>query len=56
MRRLALASVSANGGSGKVLPKDREGRTIKPFPFKARTWVSPDGKMIISAAFTPEDT
>ncbi len=56
MRRLALASVSANGGSGKFLPKDKEGRTIRPLPFQSGNRVSPDGKMIISAAFTPEDT
>lgn len=56
MRRLALASVSANGGSGKFLPKDKKGRTIRPLPFQSGNRVSPDGKMIISAAFTPEDT
>jgi len=50
-----IASVSSNGGIGKPLPQDKEGRSIRHFPFQGGIHVSPDGKTIISAAFTPAD-
>lgn len=53
--RIALASVSANGGSGKFLPNDPEGKIIRQLGFQSGNRISPDGKMIISAAWTSED-
>lgn len=56
MFRLALASVSANGGSGKFLHKGQEGKDIIQITGLSGNRISPDGKMIISAAWTAKDT
>lgn len=51
-----LASIPANGGIGKPLPKDYEGKVIHQFPFQSGNRISPDGKMIITSAFTSVDS
>ena len=56
MYRLALASVSAKGGSGKLLSKNQEGKNLRQLAFQGGNRVSPDSKTIVSAAWTPEDT
>jgi len=50
-----LASVPASGGNGKPLPGDKEGKDIRLFNYQGGNRVSPDGKMIIAGAWTPED-
>jgi Tol biopolymer transport system component len=51
-----LASIPANGGTGKPLPKNHEGKAIGQLPFQSGNRISPDGKMIISSAYTSSDT
>jgi len=51
-----LASIPANGGNGKPLPKNHEGKAIGQLPFQSGNRISPDGKMIISSAYTSSDT
>lgn len=55
-RRLTLASVSANGGIGKPILKEHEGKVIGQLPYQSGNRISPDGKMIISSAYTSSDT
>ena len=54
--RLALASVPAVGGNGKLLPKDLDGKTIRQLGNQSGNRLSPDGKTIVSAGWTAEDT
>jgi Tol biopolymer transport system component len=54
--RLFLASVPANGGIGKPLPRDQKGETIRSMSYQGGNRLSPDGKWIISAAWTPADS
>lgn len=51
-----LASVPANGGSGKPLAKDLDGTDIRQLPYQSGNRISPDGKTLISSAWTPADT
>ena len=54
-----LASVPANGGNGKAIPTDyegKEGKVINHLMVQSGNRISPDGKMIISAAVTSLDT
>jgi len=51
-----LASVPANGGSGKPLGKDLDGTDIRQLPYQSGNRISPDGKTLISSAWTPADT
>jgi len=53
---LVFASVSANGGNGKSLPKYQEGESINLRTYQGGNRISRDGKMIIAAAWTPKDT
>jgi Tol biopolymer transport system component len=53
---LRFASVSANGGTGKPLAIYQEGESINLKTYQGGNRVSPDGKWIISAAWTSEDT
>ncbi|MHA2403935.1 MAG: hypothetical protein ACXADH_13150, partial [Candidatus Kariarchaeaceae archaeon] len=55
-RRLLLASVPAVGGKGNPLPKNEEVKIIRTISYQGGNRVSPDGKWIISAAWTPADT
>ena len=54
--RTWLASVPAKGGSGQPLPEDKERVTLRLPEYSGGNRVSPDGKMIISSAWTSEDT
>jgi Tol biopolymer transport system component len=54
--RTWLASVRANGGSGQPLPEDKERVTLRLPEYRGGNRVSPDGKMIISSAWTSADT
>lgn len=54
--RLTLASVSASGGTGKPVLKQYEGKVIGQLPYQSGNRISPDGKMIISSAYTSSDT
>ncbi|MDO9340302.1 MAG: tetratricopeptide repeat protein [Bacteroidales bacterium] len=54
--RLSLASVSSVGGVGNFLPKNEEGKNVHSLSYQGGNRVSPDGKWIISAAWTPTDT
>jgi len=54
--RLVLASVPAVGGNGKLLPKDLDGKTIRQLGNQSGNRLSPDGKTIVSAGWTAEDT
>jgi len=49
-----LAVVSANGGKGQVLPLKKDPLIYFPYQFQSGNRVSPDGKMIISAATSKE--
>ena len=54
-----LASVPSTGGSGKAIPTDyiaKEGKTINHLLIQSGNRISPDGKMIITAAVTSADT
>ena len=53
--RLALASVSTEGGSGKFLFRGMERNNLKLLGYQGGNRVSPDGKMIISAAWSAND-
>jgi len=50
-----LAVVSAQGGKGSILPRKNEAKINVPFGYQAGNRVSPNGKMIISAAKLPND-
>jgi len=51
-----LASVPADGGEGKPLSENQLNNKIKQFNFQAGNRISPDGKWIISSAWTKADT
>jgi Tol biopolymer transport system component len=51
-----LASVPATGGNGKPLIKDLDGIDIRQLPYQSGNRISPDGKTLISSAWTPADT
>ena len=54
-----LASVPSNGGIGKAIPTDyqgKEGKTINHLLIQSGNRISPDGKMIVTAAVTSADT
>jgi Tol biopolymer transport system component len=51
-----LASVPATGGAGKPLIKGPGGMDIRQLPFQSGNRISPDGKTLISSAWTPADT
>ncbi|MDO9580477.1 MAG: hypothetical protein Q7J06_07915, partial [Bacteroidales bacterium] len=55
--QLRLASVPVNGGSGKQLPlsTNQDGDTIRTIVYQGGNRVSPDGKMLISSAWTSKD-
>ena len=53
--RLNLATVSASGGEGKSLPIVSNEIPVNQWGFQSGNRISPDGKWIISAAWTPED-
>ena len=53
---LSLATVSANGGAGKPIPVLSDKLPLNQIAFQAGNRVSPDGKMIVSAAWTTADT
>ena len=55
--QLTLASVPANGGTGKLFAKDNEGKKVWQLGNQGGNRISPDGKTIVSAAweeFIPE--
>ncbi|NQU65290.1 MAG: PD40 domain-containing protein, partial [SAR324 cluster bacterium] len=49
--QLTLASVPANGGTGKFLAKDKGGKKVWQLGNQGGNRISPDGKTIISAAW-----
>ncbi|HAX94486.1 MAG TPA: hypothetical protein DCY25_11190, partial [Bacteroidales bacterium] len=51
-----LASVSANGGSGKPVPGNPGGKVIRQLPYQSGNRISHDGKTMISSAYTSADT
>lgn len=51
-----LASVPATGGNGKPLIKDLDAMDIRQLPYQSGNRISPDGKTLISSAWTPADT
>lgn len=52
-----FATVSVNGGLGKPFPfsTNHDGDTIRTIIYQAGNRLSPDGKMLISSAWTPKD-
>ena len=54
--RLTLASVSASGGIGKPIVKEHDGKVIGQLPYQSGNRISPEGKVIISSAYTSSDT
>ena len=55
MFRLGLATVAANGGKGKSLPVISNKIPVNQGGFQSGNRISPDGKWIVSAAWTPAD-
>jgi Tol biopolymer transport system component len=55
MLRLGLATVPANGGEGKSIPVKSNRLPVNQRGAQSGNRISPDGKWIISAAFTDED-
>jgi Tol biopolymer transport system component len=51
-----LASVPATGGSGQIIPEDKNRETLWLWPYYGGNRVSPDGTMIVSSAMTSKDT
>lgn len=49
-----LAVISAEGGSRQVLPREKDVQLNIPYQYQSGNRVSPDGKMIISAASSKE--
>jgi len=54
-RRLFVASVPAVGGTGKPLPNNPNSEPVRPISYQGGNRISPDGKWIVSAGYTPED-
>lgn len=54
--RLTLATVSADGGSGKLLAKDVDGKIIRQLGNASGNRLSPDGKTIVTTGWTAEDS
>ncbi len=55
-RRSVLGSVSADGGSAKPIPVKFSDMDIRQSAYRSGNRISPDGKTIISSAFTSSDT
>jgi len=53
--QLGLATVSANGGEGRSIPVISNKIPVNQLGMQSGNRISPDGKWIISAAWTPED-
>lgn len=49
--QLSLGTVSANGGTGIFLPKDKDGKIVWQLGTGGGNRISPDGKTIVSAAW-----
>jgi Tol biopolymer transport system component len=54
--KMTVDVVPATGGSGKSLPGEYFGKTVHQLPYQSGNRISPDGKMIITAAYTSADT
>lgn len=52
--RRFLASVSADGGTGKPLQTNINGKSVKQFAFQSGNRVSPDGKWIVTSTWIPK--
>ena len=51
-RKIRLFSVHSGGGTGSPLPEDYPGLTVRQLPYQSGNRISPDGKMIITSAYT----
>lgn len=54
--RISLCSVPSGGGIGIPLPENHSGELVRQLPYQSGNRVSPDGKMIVTSAYTPADT
>jgi Tol biopolymer transport system component len=54
--KIALSVVSASGGTTQPMPGEFFGKTIRQLPYQSGNRISPDGKMIVTAAYTSADT
>ncbi|QIA09355.1 tetratricopeptide repeat protein [Draconibacterium halophilum] len=52
--RRFLASIPSEGGKGKPLQANIEGKSIKQFAFQSGNRVSPDGKWIVTSTWIPK--
>jgi Tol biopolymer transport system component len=48
--------VPATGGTGESLTGEYFGKTVRQLPYQSGNRISPDGKMIVTAAYTSADT
>ena len=51
-RKIRLFSVHSGGGTGSPLPEDYPGLTVRQLPYQSGNRISPDGKMIVTSAYT----
>jgi Tol biopolymer transport system component len=54
--RLTVDAVPATGGTGTPLQGEYFGKTVHQLPYMSGNRISPDGKMILTAAYTSADT
>ena len=54
--RLTVDAVPATGGTGTPLQGEYFGKTVHQLPYMSGNRISPDGKMIVTAAYTSADT
>ncbi|MBN2666458.1 MAG: PD40 domain-containing protein, partial [Bacteroidales bacterium] len=55
-RKMRLYSVPSGGGTGIPLPEVYSGKIVRQLPYQSGNRISPDGTMILTAAYTAADT
>lgn len=54
--KMTVQVVPATGGTGESLTGEYFGKTVRQLPYQSGNRISPDGKMIVTAAYTSADT
>ncbi|MBE0680257.1 MAG: PD40 domain-containing protein [Bacteroidales bacterium] len=54
--KMTVDAVPVAGGIGKSLPGEYFGEAVRQLPYQSGNRISPDGKMIVTAAYTSADT